>query len=130
MQLTNFTRCGNCSNCGQCCSDLLHLDKTEIEKIDNYLKEHKVKQHNKEANNWNCPFRNEELKKCDIYEVRPLICQRFKCDVKPQDAFKQKDLINNTKKPRSMTELFFKDDSKIELASKYGIKIYKRNEEK
>lgn len=126
--LTNYTNCGNCSNCGQCCSEFLHLDKAEIERIDNYLKEHKVIQHNKEENNWICPFRNEKFKKCDIYEVRPLICQRFKCDVPPQEAFKKRDLINNNKKVRSMTELFFKDNSKIKLASKYGIKIYGRNE--
>lgn len=127
--MKNFTICGNCSNCGQCCSDFLHLDKQEIHKIDEYLKTHKVKQHNKGSNNWICPFRNEELKKCDIYEARPLICQRFKCNLKPQDAFKQRDFINADKRPRSMAQLFFKDNSKIHLAKKYGIRIYKREED-
>ena len=126
--MKNFTIAGTCSNCGECCSEFLHLDKDEINRIDEYLKTHKVAQLNKEPNNWIWPFRNNVLRKCEIYEVRPLICQRFKCDLKPQEAFKQRDFINQNKKPRSMSELFFNDTSKIHLASEFGIKIYRRNE--
>lgn len=39
MNLTDYTRCGECSNCGQCCSDILHLSEEEIKRIDKYLKE-------------------------------------------------------------------------------------------
>ena len=127
-QLENNTICGSCSNCGGCCSEFLHLDDTEIRKIDEFLKRNKVVQMNKEANNWICPFRDNFLKRCQIYEARPLICQRFKCDVKPQDAFKTRDFINADKKVRSMTELFFHDDSKIQLINNFGIKVFKRGE--
>ena len=123
-----MTICGHCSNCGECCSDFLHLDKTEISKIDKYLETHNIKQNNVGANNWNCPFRNETFRKCEIYEVRPQICRVFKCDITPKEAFKRRDEINGNKKARSMAELFFKDSSKIHLAEEYGVKIYKRGE--
>ena len=94
-----------------------------------YLKKHPKYQHNKGENNLNCPFRNDELRICEIYEVRPLICQVFKCNVQPEEAFKKRDFINNKKKSRSMAELFFKDESKINfMKNNYGIKLYKRGE--
>ena len=127
-KITNFTIGGQCSNCGQCCSDFLHLDESEIREIDKFLKTHNIEQHNKGENNWNCCFRNEEFKKCEIYEVRPQICKIYKCDLTPKDAFENRDKINGNKKVRSMAELFFKDTSKIHLAEQYGIKIYKRGE--
>ena len=129
FKLNDYTVKGNCSSCGECCSDILHLDKDEIEKIDKYLKKHKISQHNKGKNNIKCPFRNETFKKCDIYEVRPYICQIFKCNIPPELAKFNRDEINKGKKPRSMAELFFKDDSKIKFLKKYfNLKVYKREE--
>lgn len=129
MDLTDFTKYGQCSNCGQCCSDLLHLSKEEIKRIDDYLKDHKVIQHNKGENNIICPFRNEAFKKCDIYEVRPEICKIFKCNKTPEEAYRNREFTNFNKKPRSMAELFFKDDSKIKyLKDVIPYKIYKRGE--
>jgi len=128
-KLTNHTILGNCSNCGNCCSDILHLNNKEIKQIDNYLKTHKLQQHNKGENNMMCPFRNETLKKCDIYEVRPDICKIFKCDKSPEEAWVNREFTNFNKKPRSMSELFFKDDSKLKILKKeYGIKLYRRGE--
>lgn len=129
MKLINYTVCGQCSNCGQCCSDLLHLSKEEIKRIDDYLKEHKLEQHNKGENNLNCPFRNELFKKCDIYEVRPEICKIFKCNKTPEEAYRNREFTNFNKKCRSMAELFFNDDSKIKFLKKeLGLKVYTREE--
>lgn len=129
MNISDFTNNGICSNCGECCSEFLYLDDDEIEKIDNYLKEHNITQNNKEEYNFKCPFRNDTLKKCDIYEVRPYICKMFKCDVPPEKAIITRDEINKNKKPRSMSELFFNDDSKIKfIFDNLKIKIYKRGE--
>ena len=120
---------GNCSRCGECCGDILHLDDEEIQRIDDYIKEHKVYQLNKGENNLRCPFRDDFLKRCTIYEVRPYICRVFKCDTPPEKAKFNRDEINKGKKPRSMAELFFKDESKIKfLKENLGIKIYKRGE--
>jgi Fe-S-cluster containining protein len=125
----NYTNLGTCSNCGECCSDFLHLDDEEIKRIDEYLIKHKIQQSNKGENNLCCPFRDDFLKKCNIYEARPYICRVFKCDTPPEKAIRNRDEINKNKKPRSMAELFFKDESKIEFAKKnIGIKLFKRGE--
>ena len=129
MDLIDYTRYGECSSCGQCCSDILHLSEEEIKRIDKYLKENKVIQHNKGKSNLCCPFRNEMLKKCDIYEVRPEICRIFKCNKTPEEAYRNREFTNFNKKPRSLAELFFKDDSKIKfLREIIPIKIFKRGE--
>ena len=130
MNIKDYTVCGNCSNCGECCSDTLFLDDEEIERIDNYLKEHKVSQHNIGEGNFICPFRNQLLKKCDIYEVRPYICRFFKCNILPEKAVMKRDEINKDKLPRSMAQLFFKDNSKSKfLKDNFGINVYDRGEE-
>ena len=108
---------------------MLHLDNEEIQRIDNYLKKHKVYQANKGEINIRCPFRDDFLKRCTIYEARPNICRVFKCDTPPEKAKFTRDEINTNKKPRSMAELFFNDTSKIEfLKDKLNIKIYRRGE--
>ena len=129
MNLVNHTVDGNCSRCGQCCSDILHLDDDEIKRIDDYLKEHKILQNNKGENNFICPFRDDFLKRCTIYEARPYICRVFKCDTPPDKAILNRNEANKGKKPRSMAELFFEDESKIEYAKNLiPFKIYKRGE--
>lgn len=128
IHMTNYTINGNCSNCGECCSDILPLNEKEIVKIDKYLKTHKLKKHHEFLNDARCPFRNDVERKCEIYEVRPYICQMFKCDTQPEQAEWQRDEINKVRKVRSMKELFFKDDSIVKLANQTGLKIYKRGE--
>lgn len=119
MNLTNFTIYGKCSNCGQCCSDILHLSKEEIKTIKDYLKVHKLEQCNKGENNLNCPFRDDFMKKCNIYEVRPEICRVFKCNKTSEDAFLTREFTNLNKDPISMAETFFNDNSKLKFLIKY-----------
>lgn len=131
LNLVNHTFAGQCSNCGECCSDILPLTTKEIVEIDKYLKTHKIERHNQsseDALNTLCPFRNQTLKKCDIYEARPYICKMFKCDTQPEQAEWIRDEINKVRKPRSMTELFFKDDIIVNAFKKVGLKLYKRGE--
>ena len=96
--------CGNCSNCGECCSSVLPWTKEEIEIVKKYYKEHteihkKVKSNciplkNKVTRkydvNLQCPFRDRENKKCMIYEVRPEICRRFKCNKNKLEMIKDR----------------------------------------
>ena len=128
IKLTNFTHAGMCSNCGECCSDFLSLSKEEIKVIDEYIKKHKVEQHNKGSLNSRCPFRNDFLRKCDIYEARPYICRVFKCDTQPEEAQFRRDEINKSRKPYSLAEVFFKDDSKLNMIKQIGLKIYRRRD--
>lgn len=134
MKLTNFCKNGMCSNCGECCSDTLHLSNEEIKRIDEYLKEHKITPAPyRTINNGNetldngCPFRNDVMKLCTIYPVRPEICQVFKCDTPVEKAIKIRDFTNYNKLPRSMRLVFFNDDRNQRLMKKYfGLKLYGR----
>lgn len=128
MNITNFTNKGKCSSCGECCSDFLHLDDKEIKRIDEYLEDHTVGQLNKNPQSAVCPFRDNLLKKCAIYEARPYICRLFKCDTPVNKAIIDRDEVNKDKKVRSMKELFFKDDSTIKLLEELNTKVYRRGE--
>ena len=95
LKITNFTCNGKCSGCGQCCGDILHLSKQEIKRIDQYLKKNKVEATPKcilFSYDNTCPFRDNENKKCKIYDVRPKICQSFKCDRAVSTILKERDI--------------------------------------
>lgn len=77
--LLNIPAHTKCNNCGKCCG-LVPVTVQEIHTIKKYLLEHKqaqnfAVQHSKQG--LTCPFRNEKDKKCEIYDVRPLICRLF-----------------------------------------------------
>ena len=91
----NFTKDGKCVSCGNCCTALLPVTKEELKTIKRYIKRKHIKPIVHSVNvdiDLSCPFRNDNEKKCNIYEVRPTICRDFKCD-KPQkmiDGTKEK----------------------------------------
>ena len=80
---TDFTVNGKCSNCGECCSAVLPISNRKLKRIKEYVRKHNIKPHLNVMINADiditCPFRNEKEKKCDIYEVRPWVCQKFIC---------------------------------------------------
>ena len=97
--VTNFTQNGKCSNCGQCCSNCLPLSSKEIKRIKAYIKKHKIKEQRHNAMtgiDMTCPFRDENNKKCLIYEIRPEICRQFMCNHNAEDIKRWK--INFHKK--------------------------------
>ena len=75
---------GECQGCGECCSALLCVSDAEIKKIKKYLGQHpEVKMINRNTaldKNFKdvCPFLSKG-NRCQIYEVRPEICQKFLC---------------------------------------------------
>ena len=83
---------GKCSGCGSCCSNLLPMTEHEIAVIRRYIKIHKITAEVRRPPmlepvvDMMCPFRDENAKKCKIYEVRPLICRDFQCDKGPKGA--------------------------------------------
>ena len=82
----DFTSDGKCSQCGQCCGDILPLSQKEIDQIRRYIRKHNIAEEVHRpptvnpVNDYTCPFRNEMLKKCNIYEIRPMICRDFICN--------------------------------------------------
>ena len=88
-QVTDLTDHGKCTGGGGCCGNILPLSIKEINVIKHYIKTHNIKENSRVLNvfaekpmmDMTCPFlSNRETKRCDIYEVRPEICRRFKCD--------------------------------------------------
>ena len=72
----------SCKHCGNCCSNLLPLSQSEIQNIKAFILEHNIQpvQHEKDFDGYDatCPFLNED-NRCNIYNIRPLICKVFTC---------------------------------------------------
>ena len=67
----------NCQNCGACCG-IIPASETELKAIKKHLRKvphiRKLASERQEIDKTNCPFRNDEKRRCDIYRVRPTIC--------------------------------------------------------
>lgn len=82
----DFTKDGKCSKCGACCSNFLPLTEKEIKTLRKYVKKKHIKpaMHapvilSGSSYDCICPFRDETLKLCTCYEVRPSVCRYYDC---------------------------------------------------
>lgn len=103
----NFTKNGKCSKCGNCCSALLPLSQTEINRLKKIIKSRNIKEHKQpvivQALDLTCPFLTDD-NLCQIYADRPLICKAFKCDSKPtEEDFR---MIKEPLIPTNVRDLF------------------------
>lgn len=120
-QYQDNTADGKCSSCGECCADLLPLSDSEVERLRKYAEKHHLKEHteatifDREYLDLTCPFRNHAEKKCDVYPVRPLICRKFICSTPLQDAKKDRDLLHESRPPRSLRWEIFGNPSTLTL---------------
>lgn len=83
-KITDNSVCGKCSKCGECCTNLLPISQEELDTIQKYVIENKIRPQSHMLvmqNRLCCPYYNGQ--KCLIYEVRPLICREFYCYKKP-----------------------------------------------
>ena len=95
----NFTDDGKCIQCGECCSNYLPMTEREIRIIKAYIKKNGIRPHSHitptrfPTLDFTCPFLNgqKEKEKCDIYKVRPLVCQEFICDPEKRKPLTTKD---------------------------------------
>lgn len=85
-EIQDMTINNKCSHCGQCCGMFIPFTDREIEIIKQYVKEHNIKQvTDRETPNGfegRCCFYDKVNKKCNIYPVRPYVCQDFMCNHK------------------------------------------------
>ena len=94
----DLTDNGKCTQCGACCSNLLPMTDSEIATIHKYIKKHNIKEHRhilpfaEPTLDLTCPFLNDSKpsEKCDIYEVRPMVCRDFICDPKQRPPLDMK----------------------------------------
>ena len=67
-----------CTNCGECCGPV-PITHNDYARISNYLQGNgyarEVVRHKHKP--LDCVFRDNELKKCAIYPVRPMVCRLF-----------------------------------------------------
>lgn len=80
VKITDNSICGNCSKCGKCCTNFLPVTQKEINEIQKYVIENKIRPQTQilvMQNRLSCPY--YDGKKCLVYEVRPLICKEFYC---------------------------------------------------
>ena len=85
--VTDLTDNGNCTGCGECCTCLLPVSDTELNRIRRYVKSNHIKPqpvgavYAKPMLDLTCPFLRKDVSKdrCMIYPVRPDICAKFKC---------------------------------------------------
>ena len=98
VKITDNSICGNCSKCGECCTNFLPVTQKEINEIQKYVIENKIRPQTQilvMQNRLCCPYNNK--KKCLIYEVRPLICREFYCykkaDLQTISKFKDKEYV-------------------------------------
>lgn len=106
----NYTINGECSKCGQCCSTLLPLKRSEVEKLKKIIRTRNLKPHcqprvlsAEPMFDLTCPFLTDEHE-CSIYDDRPYICRIFKCDSKP--SVSDISAINEPMEPTNLRDLF------------------------
>ena len=116
-KIIDYSHQGKCSNCGNCCNDFLPLTNADINRIKQYIKKNNIKPINHALRilsiiniDMMCPFRNEEEKKCNIYEVRPEVCKKFFCHKYYENFFAIYHEFNGKTKNLSMRETFFEED--------------------
>lgn len=109
----DFTVNGECSQCGKCCSSMLPVSAKELKAIHRYVKKHHIPEQRVLAPvsgnviDLTCPFRSEKEKKCLIYEVRPQICQSFRCDYPRIHIYMNKELAHKRYSAVDMREEFY-----------------------
>ena len=110
VKITDFTVDGKCSGCGQCCSNLLPLSISEVQRIRAYIKKHGIKEQRHNAMvgvDMTCPFRDDVNKKCLIYNIRPAICRQFVCNHTKEDIIKAKRAFHNVNRVVFMRATFY-----------------------
>ena len=99
-KVEDFTCNKKCSGCGNCCTDFLPMSKSDVKRIQRYLKEHpEIKEQvHIDGNNMHikCAFRDEINKKCLIYPVRPFVCKQFICNLDLDTILSNRDKIQST----------------------------------
>ena len=61
-----------------------------------------------------CPFLDKEQKKCLVYEVRPEICSRFKCDMDKKEERELPTTLSNRRNSRTISMHFtFSTDENV-----------------
>lgn len=90
--MVDFCINGECSRCGNCCMPCVPITLQEYHTIKKYISEKDIKyeapqpyinEQGEPELDCRCCFYDKHTKSCKIYEVRPEVCQKYKCDHSP-----------------------------------------------
>lgn len=102
-----------CTNCGNCCTSRVRMTQGEIEEIKQYIIDNDIQEsiYRKDGRLENvCPFRDVANQRCNIYEVRPEVCQRFECWTSGLGLEGHVERILETSSPNCNTHEVFYDN--------------------
>lgn len=96
MDVKDNTCNHKCSGCGECCTAFIPVTKKELMIIKKYVKDNNIKGNYLSTEDGQnlygfCPFLNKDNHKCNIYEVRPYVCRKFKCDKNKETLIKERE---------------------------------------
>ena len=124
--MSNFS----CKKCGDCCSNLLPLSQCEIQNIKAFTLEHNIQpvQHEKDFDGYDasCPFLNED-NRCNIYNIRPLICKVFTCKHKAPKKKQALKLIRENRELCDVRATFFGDAQVVSQNFIVKLLLHERN---
>lgn len=85
LNVRNIPPHTRCTNCGECCGPV-PITYNDYARISNYLQGngHAREVVRRKHKPLECVFRDDELKKCAIYPVRPMVCRLFGVEMKLQ----------------------------------------------
>ena len=119
-----------CSGCGNCCSNLLPLSLCEIQDIKAFILEHNIQpvQHEKIFDGYDasCPFLSED-NRCNIYDIRPLICKVFTCNRKAPKKKQALKLCQENRELCNVRGTFFGDAQEVSQKFIVQLLLHERN---
>ena len=95
----NNTCSGVCSRCGECCTNYIPITESERLVIKEYITKNNIKEQPYiEGNDVyvdKCPFYDRKEKRCQIYEIRPMVCRSFSCSYSEDKLEENRQYFDN-----------------------------------
>ena len=91
--MNDYTKNGECIRCGSCCSTFLPLTDKEFKTLKQWVKDNNYKPKQiaiikSKTYDMTCPFLDKSNRNCVVYDIRPQICEDFRCDKVSADLSK------------------------------------------
>lgn len=137
--MVDLTNNGVCSRCGQCCSNFIPLTDTERNHLIDLCKKDDTEVQIKTLEDGRiymlCPFLiyhpETSTTSCSIYNDRPSICRKFKCDTKQRMSKEESKDYKVTDLMKDVIHYDYQKENNMtyEEAMMYHIQLCKKDRE-